>query len=107
MDQSEKNVFIKAYELGEAISASSVCMRLREAEEAARRDAAMKDALDDCRRELRSLMGQVNQILEFVLTGEIVSGAEMDKMDDTDATRGVSCDACDTCGACEGCGGRV
>jgi len=88
LEKEVNRVFVKTYELGAAISATPAYIKMRDAEEAEQQDP---DVLQAARIDFQTLMKQVNQILEFAISGRIDTGDEC----------GGSCDSC------AGCAGRV
>jgi len=86
-------IYIKTQELGEAIRASEIYRNMRESEARARENPqpCIIDEMNDSTREFASLIRQVNQVLQFIITGE---------MDEKGC--GGACAECAGCAAREG-----
>jgi len=89
MDTSIKAVFDSTQALGEAIRASETYQALKAAETAVvmnPNDMAFHSAYEQAQSSFTQLLQQVNQVLQFVVTGETEPGC------------GRSCSGCAGCG---------
>jgi cell fate (sporulation/competence/biofilm development) regulator YlbF (YheA/YmcA/DUF963 family) len=68
MDNNQ--VFIKTYELGEAINASPVCIKMREAEEAVRLNPSIENGIE-------RFMAHQNALQSIFSVGERLDGGEV------------------------------